>query len=183
MQKSNTPNVSIYKLLTCLVLLVTATFPSMAQQLDPFCNNVLGASFKNEYILIDFSVGEQISIPTLFLDSKCIISSGFLQHKNSDIETYKTIDSFLLKISMGPNPITNYYTITMHQIGIVIVQINILNMQGGMVSQLQGPYSGLNFNKAIDMTMQKEGMYLVQIQFLIDGQYPKTRTYKIFKSL
>ena len=154
----------------------------MAQGLDPRCNNVMGASYKNESIMIDYSVGEQISIPTLFLDAGIIISSGFLQNKNRDIDSYKSLDSFLLKMTMGPNPTSNYFTISIHQLGITVVQISILNMQGVLVDQLQGPYSGLNFNKRIDVTMQKVGFYLIQIKILIDSHYAKTRTYKIFKS-
>jgi hypothetical protein len=154
----------------------------MAQGLDPRCNNVMGASYKKESIMIDYSVGEQISIPTLFIDAGIIISSGFLQNRNRDIDIYNSLDSFLLKMTMGPNPTSNYFTISIHQLGITVVQISILNMQGVLVDQLHGPYSGLNFNKKIDMTMQKEGFYLIQIKIKIDDQFEKIKNYKIFRS-
>ena len=173
----------IAKFFLLILIILTSHFKIFAQGLDPQSNNVVGASYKNESIIIDYSVGEQFIMPTLFLDSSFIISSGFLQNRNSDIDTYKTLDSFLLKMTMGPNPTSNYFTVSIHQLGITVVQISLLNMQGAIVNQLQGPFSGLNFNQRIDLTMQKEGMYLVQINFLIDGQYPKKRTYKIFKSL
>ncbi len=172
----------IVKSLLFVLIIVASHYKLMAQGIDLQCNNLLGGNYKNESIMIDFSVGEQISIPTLFHNSSFIISSGFLQNKNSDISTYKTLDSFLLKLTMGPNPTNNYFTISIHQLGITVVQICILDMQGNILHQLQAPSSGLNFKKRIDMTMQKEGVYLIQIQFLIDGIFPKTRTYKIFKS-
>jgi hypothetical protein len=168
-------------LLLCILLNALA-YNIMAQALDPHSSNVMGSTYKQETIMIDWSVGEQITTPTLLKNGFPIISTGYLQNMNADINTYKTLDSFLVKTIIGPNPTRDYFSIRLHQLGITLEQINILSLQGNIVSQIQGPYSGLNFNKIFDMSEKKEGVYLLQISFLIDGKYKKLKTYKILKT-
>ena len=175
-------NIQNRKSLLLCILLNALAYNNIAQALDPHSSNVMGSTYKQDIILIDWSLGEQVTTPTLLKDGFPIISTGFLQNKNADINTYKTLDSFLLKISIGPNPTRDQFSIKLQQLGITLEQINILNLQGNIASQLQGPYSGLNFNKIFDMSEKKEGMYLIQIKFLIDGKYAKLKTYKIFKT-
>jgi hypothetical protein len=110
-----------------------------------------------------------------------MLSSGFLQNQNDIKFNLKSIDSFNLKILIGPNPMQNIFKISCAQDGIIILNIKITDNLGNSIQVLKGPYAGLNFQKQINLVGEKNGLYYIIINYIVGGQVLSNKVFKLLK--
>jgi hypothetical protein len=126
-------------------------------------------------------MGESLSTETYISKSSIMLSSGFLQNQNDIKFNLKSIDSFNLKILIGPNPMQNIFKISCAQDGIIILNIKITDNLGNSIQVLKGPYAGLNFQKQINLIGEKNGLYYIIINYIIGGQVLSNKVFKLLK--
>jgi hypothetical protein len=126
-------------------------------------------------------MGESLSTETYISKSSIMLSSGFLQNQNDIKFNLKSIDSFNLKILIGPNPMQNIFKISCAQDGIIILNIKITDNLGNSIQVLKGPYAGLNFQKQINLIGEKNGLYYIIINYIIGGQVLANKVFKLLK--
>jgi hypothetical protein len=167
---------------TCLVLFYF-TCPTLVkgQYLDPFCQNIASGSKVNNLLTLDWNIGEALSTETYISKSSILLSSGFLQNKNDAAITFKSIDSFNLKISIGPNPTQNIFKISCAQDGIIILNIKITDNLGNSIQVLKGPYAGLNFQQQINLIGEKNGLYYIIVNYIVGEQVLANKVFKLLK--
>jgi hypothetical protein len=126
-------------------------------------------------------MGESLSTETYISKSSIMLSSGFLQNQNDIKFNLKSIDSFNLKILIGPNPMQNIFKISCAQDGIIILNIKITDNLGNSIQVLKGPYAGLNFQKQINLIGEKNGLYYIIINYIVGGQVLANKVFKLLK--
>jgi hypothetical protein len=126
-------------------------------------------------------MGESLSTETYISKSSIMLSSGFLQNQNDIKFNLKSIDSFNLKILIGPNPMQNIFKISCAQDGIIILNIKITDNLGNSIQVLKGPYAGLNFQKQINLVGEKNGLYYIIINYIVGGQVLSNKVFKLLK--
>jgi hypothetical protein len=126
-------------------------------------------------------MGESLSTETYISKSSIMLSSGFLQNHNDIKFNLKSIDSFNLKILIGPNPMQNIFKISCAQDGIIILNIKITDNLGNSIQVLKGPYAGLNFQKQINLIGEKNGLYYIIINYIVGGQVLANKVFKLLK--
>jgi hypothetical protein len=126
-------------------------------------------------------MGESLSTETYISKSSIMLSSGFLQNQNDIKFNLKSIDSFNLKILIGPNPMQNIFKISCAQDGIIILNIKITDNLGNSIQVLKGPYAGLNFQKQINLVGEKNGLYYIIINYIVGGQVLANKVFKLLK--
>lgn len=151
------------------------------QYFDPFCQNIASGSKSTHDLTLDWNLGEALCTETITSKSTIILSTGFLQNQNEAIITFKRTDSFNLKVIIGPNPIEQFFTISCAQDGLDILHIKIIDAFGNSVQEIKGPYSGLNFQKKINMLSENKGLYYVIVNYLIAGQLGAYKVFKLVK--
>ena len=166
--------------LVIVVICLTGNTGIFGQYLDPFCQNIVSGSKPASNLILDWNMGEPLCTETNVSKANIILSSGFLQNQNEAIFTFKNIDSFKLKILIGPNPIEKYFTIACTQDGLDILQIKIIDAFGNSIQEIKGPYSGLNFQKKINFISENKGIYYVIVNYVLVGKFT---SYKVFKLL
>jgi hypothetical protein len=150
------------------------------QYLDPFCQNILSGSKPASNLTLDWNMGEPLYTETIVSKANMMLSIGFLQNQNEAIRTFKNIDSFKLKILIGPNPMQENFTISCTQDGLDILCIKIIDAFGNSIQEINGPYSGLNFQKKINLLSENKGIYYVIVNYVLAGKFT---AYKVFKLL
>ena len=150
------------------------------QYLDPFCQNILSGSKPASNLTLDWNMGEPLSTATIVSKANMMLSSGFLQNQNEAMMTFKNTDSFKLKILLGPNPMQENFTISCTQDGLDILCIKIIDAFGNSIQEIKGPYSGLNFQKKINLLSKNKGIYYVIVNYVLVGKFT---AYKVFKLL
>lgn len=167
------------RLVLALIYLASST-GIYGQYLDPFCQNIVSGSKPASNLILDWNMGEPLCTETHVSKTNMLLSSGFLQNQNEAIFTFKNIDSFKLKILIGPNPIEKYFTIACAQDGLDILHIKIIDAFGNSIQELKGPYSGHNFQKKINFISENKGIYYVIVNYVLVGKFT---SYKVFKLL
>ena len=110
-----------------------------------------------------------------------IYSSGFLQNRNEVELTYKQLDSFNLKITIGPNPATSHILISCNQDGIIIQTIKIMDAFGITIKDIIEPAAGINYKKQIQFASLPNGIYLVLVKYTIAEKMVGFKLVKIIK--
>ena len=166
-----------------LLPLFYLTFPLLlqGQYLDPFCQNIASGSKVTSTCILDWNIGEFLSTETYISKSNIMLTSGFLQNQNDIIFNLRSIDSFNLKIVIGPNPTQNIFKISCAQDGIIILDINIIDNLGNSIQVLKGPYAGLNFQKEINLIGEKNGLYYIIVNYIVGRQVLANKVLKILK--
>ena len=154
--------------------------------LDPYCFATQGGSktlhSEPNSFLIDWSIGQPMSTPLLDKGYPIMISSGFLQNKNCDRCLYKSLDSFLIPLKIGPNPVEQVLQIQMKQAGVVWEGLDIYTTEGFLLHREKTSQNGLSIYYTISFNRYPKGWYFLKFYFLVDGVYPISRTFKIYKS-
>ena len=163
-----------------VVICLAGNMGLFGQYLDPFCQNIASGSKPASNLILDWNMGEALCMETLVSKANMLLSSGFLQNQNEAILTFKNIDSFKLKILIGPNPIQKNFTIACAQDGLDILHIKIIDAFGISIQEIKGPYSGLNFQKKINFISENKGIYYVIVNYVLVGKFT---AYKVFKLL
>ena len=153
--------------------------------LDPYCFATQGGSktlhSEPNSFLIDWSIGQPMSTPLLDKGYPIMISSGFLQNKNCDRCLYKSLDSFLIPLKIGPNPVEQVLQIQMKQAGVIWEGLDIYTTEGFLLQREKTLQNGLFIYYTIPFNQYPKGWYILKLYFLVDGQYPISKTYQIYK--
>ena len=154
--------------------------------LDPYCFATQGGSktlhSERNSFLIDWSIGQPMSTPLLDKGYPIMISSGFLQNKNCDRCLYKSLDSFLIPLKVGPNPVDQVLQIQMKQTGVIWEGLDIYTTEGFLLQREKTSQNGLSIYYTISFNRYPKGWYFLKFYFLVDGVYPISRTFQIYKS-
>lgn len=154
--------------------------------LDPYCFATQGGSktlhSEPNSILIDWSIGQTVTSSVLNKGNPMILSTGFLQNKNCDRCLYKTLDSFLLPLKIGPNPVEYFLQIQMKQTGVIWEGLAIYTSDGLILHKEKVLLSGLSIQHSIPFTRYPKGWYILKFYFLVDGKYPVSKTFQIYKT-
>jgi len=153
--------------------------------LDPYCFSTQGVSktlhSEPNSFLIDWSIGEPMTTPLLDMGNSMMLSSGFLQNKNCDRCLYKSLDSFLIPLKIGPNPVEQVLQIQMKQAGVVWEGIDLYTTEGFLLHREKTLQNGLFINYSIPFNQYPNGGYFLKLYFLVDGQYPISKIFQIYK--
>lgn len=153
--------------------------------LDPYCFATQGGSktlhSEPNSILIDWSIGQSMTTPLLDKGNFMMLSSGFLQNKNCDRCLYKTLDSFLIPLKIGPNPVEQVLQIQMKQAGVVWEGIDLYTTEGFLLHREKTLQNGLFIYYTISFNQYPKGGYFLKLYFLVDGQYPTSKIFQIYK--
>ena len=153
--------------------------------LDPYCFAMQGGSktlhSEPNSILIDWSIGQSMTTPLLDKGNFMMLSSGFLQNKNCDRCLYKTLDSFLIPLKIGPNPVEQVLQIQMKQAGVVWEGIDLYTTEGFLLHREKTLQNGLFIYYTIPFNQYPKGRYFLKLYFLVDGQYPTSKIFQIYK--
>ena len=152
-----------------------------SQSLDPFCENIASGNKFNQEYTFDWNMGEPLSLATMHLGGRSIYSSGFLQNRNEVELTFKQIDSFNLKITIGPNPTTSNIIINCNQDGMIIEAIKIMDAFGNTIKEIIEPAAGIYYKKQIQLASLPKGIYLVLIKYTIAEKIVGFKIVKIIK--
>lgn len=153
--------------------------------LDPFCFATQGGSKMihneaNSYI-IDWSIGQSMTTTLLKKENPMMLSVGFLQNKNCNRCLYKTIDSFLMPMKMGPNPVQENLQVQMKQAGVLWEGLAIYTTEGVLLHQEKIFQNGISIHYTIQFSQYPKGRYFIKMYFLVDELYPISKTYQIYK--
>ena len=171
----------------CILLLISFAQKAYAQPikyfhfLDPFTINVLGNDKLIQHQLFNWSVGE-FSIRTLNAKPLLIISLGFLQSNYYPSLQYNHLDSFALQIKIGPNPFSNYIIIQSKQDQVIINSIQLIDIHGTILYQLNGDYSGHDFYYKMPIKKLINPLFFLNIRYTISGQIYKSKFFKLLQN-
>ncbi len=154
--------------------------------LDPFSLAIQGGSIalahEQNSIIIDWSLGQPAAGELFNKDYSIFISNGFLQNKNCDRCLYKNIDSFLVQLKIGPNPIVQYLYMQLNQAGIFWQGVDIYNLEGKLIQRTKVNQSAFQLRYNINFNGYPKGIYFLKCYFLIDQQFPIIKTIQIYKT-
>ena len=153
--------------------------------LDPYCFATQGGSktlhSELNSLHIDWSIGQSMTTPLLDKGNFMMLSSGFLQNKNCDRCLYKTLDSFLIPLKIGPNPVDQVLQIQMKQTGVIWEGLDIYTTEGFLLHRGKTSVNGLSIHYTISFSRYPKGWYFLKFYFLVDGQYPTSKIFQIYK--
>ena len=95
---------------------------------------------------------------------------------------YKSIDSFLVQLKIGPNPVDHFLYIQINQAGIIWQGAEIFNTEGRLIQRIELKLSGLQLQNAFNFNQYAKGVYFLKCYFLIDHQITITKTIQIYKT-
>jgi Secretion system C-terminal sorting domain len=154
--------------------------------LDPLGLAIQGGSktlhSEQDSIIMDWSIGQPAVLESFHKDASLCINTGFLQNKNCDQCLYKSLDSFLVQVKIGPNPTEHNLFIQINQAGLIWQGWEIYNMEGKLLERKVINLSGLRLQYTINLSHYTKGIYFLKCYFLIDQQIPIFKTIPIYKS-
>jgi len=171
----------------CILLLLGIVQKPYAQVLsnfhfhDPFTINVAGKYNIIHDVLYDWSFGE-MAIHTMYTKPTFYISLGFLQSNYYPFLQYKNLDSFDIKIKIGPNPFSNYIVIQSQQDQLIINCIQLLDFQGKVLYQVNGDYAGLNFYYKLFVKKLNSPMCFLNISYTISDHINRKKYFKLLQN-
>lgn len=182
---------SFYEKFRCLLILLVLLYSisGMGQYsitgegaaLNPHVINSNGNSFLIHEILLDWNLGDLANTFRTNKNPAIFLTTGFLQNQNPIISLFKDLNNFGQQIKMGPNPFYNEIHISCKQDGINIITIRILDSKGSLLTYINGPFSGLAFEKNIEIQKGKEPFYFVQISYNVSNSYVLYKTFKLIQ--
>jgi hypothetical protein len=158
-----------------------------AQLLDPSNPNAASGIYlansnkSNESWHIDWSFAESISIKTFIKKNGAILSTGFLQPSFTLDPLLTGTDNYNFKLQWGPNPVSNDIRLACQQAGVDIMSIVILDREGNILHQIQGPFSGLHFSKQISFASVNTGIYFIAINYIVAANFKHVKIIKVIK--
>lgn len=154
--------------------------------LDPFGLAIQGGSkdihSEHNSMMLDWSLGQPAVVESFKKETSININTGFLQNKNCDRCLYKKLDSFLVHLAIGPNPLDHYLYIQVNQAGLIWQGLEIYNIEGKLIEKRILNLSGLGLQYSINLSQYPKGIYFLKNYFLIDQQIPIYKTIQIYKT-
>ena len=149
--------------------------------LDPNVINSNGGSAIIHQIVFDWNVGDVAATYNIPKPHEMLLTTGFLQSEPDVSLLFKALYNFGQQIKIGPNPFYNEIHISCKQYGMSIISIRVLDSKGSMVKYIKGPFSGLAFEKHIEIQKGKDPCYFVQICYNISNSYSIYKTFKLIQ--
>jgi len=168
--------------------LVTLSSKGLTQELgrikylDPISMNVNGGSSLTINYLFDWSFGEAPIIQTLSRNGCLVLTTGFLQNFYDPLLLFNQIDSFALQIKVGPNPFLDHIVTSVHQDGINIKSIQVLNFQGRLIYYQEGIFSGLSFYHEIQLGKLNNPVCYLLIHYTLASKIDKSKIIKLIQN-
>ena len=154
--------------------------------LDPLGLAIQGGSksihSEQDSIIMDWSIGQPACFDLINKNYPITISSGFIQNKNCDQCLYKSLDSFLVQVKIGPNPTEHNLYTHINQSGLIWQGWEMYNMEGKLLERRVINLSGLRLQYTINLSHYSKGIYFLKYYFLIDQQIPIIKTIQIYKT-
>ncbi|MFZ9242353.1 MAG: T9SS type A sorting domain-containing protein [Sediminibacterium sp.] len=154
--------------------------------LDPLGLAIQGGSktlhSEQDSIIMDWSIGQPAVLDSFNKDASLIVNTGFLQNKNCDKCLYKSLDSFLVQVKIGPNPTEHNLYTHINQLGLIWQGWEMYNLEGKLLERRVINLSGLRLQYTINLSNYSKGMYFLKYYFLIDQQISIIKTIQIYKS-
>lgn len=166
----------------CMILAFLCSCHLQAQTGYPNIISVNADSKALNGIWWDWSFGEQLLVNTLHADKDFMLTTGFLQNDFGVGVNFKELELTTV-FKIGPNPIIQNVKVTGDQIGIVISKIEIINEQGQLVKNVQGPFSGIQFEQILPFASANTGIYFIMIHYVVGNSILKKQIFKIIKQL
>lgn len=151
------------------------------QQIDPHTINSIGGTIYSNQMRIDWGLGEMASTFKINHTPSILLSTGYLQSSYDIVSLFNQLDSFGLHIKVGPNPFYNTLRIYCALDGLDIMAIQIFDSHGVVIKNIQGPFSGLQFEQTIQIQKLSTPICLVYIQYKIANLYSRQRIYKLIQ--
>jgi len=174
-------------------LLIAFTNVSVAQNIDTAQNfrlkttNSASGSYLSLALSIDWNLGEVFTLP--LKDNKNLnFTTGFLQSMEVEFMTppksnleHLNLDTVKLLFTIYPNPTTNVVSIKNPTAIVKIVEMNIFDYNGLHVYLVNEPYSTPSYTKQIYLALLLPGTYYLQVKYIVNQTYARSRIYKIIK--
>ena len=130
---------------------------------------------------IDWSIGESFLIKTLVSKNGAIFTTGFLQGVPDPKVQYSIVDNFENSFQFGPNPFTQDLWIGANEANLSITKLEVLNSVGQIVHKTTGPFSGIHFDKKLQLGSVNTGNYYLLIYYVVGDLYVKFKIIPISK--
>lgn len=149
--------------------------------------NSASGTYLSNALSIDWNLGE-VFTATLNDNIKTILTSGFLQSRevefmlppNANLE-YLTLDTVKLLFPIYPNPTKNFISIKNPNANVKIVEMNLFDYKGADVYSIKEPYSSPTYTKQIYLAHLLQGTYFIQVKYIVNQKYYRSRISKIIK--
>ena len=148
----------------------------------PFTLNVSSQTSNqaSPYIL-DWSLGETISINTLHSSQNIMMTTGVLQNEILLYFSMDQIDSIGNQIYVGPIPVKESLHIWTHQNNVTIQKMILTDQWGRIKIKVDGPFSGLYFKYEIPFTSVNTGIYFLMIHYVVGQSMTRIKICKVIK--
>lgn len=134
----------------------------------------------NPYIL-DWSLGETVSINTLYGAENMMMTTGVLQNEILHSFSTEQVDSIGQQIYVGPIPVKELLDVWTHQNNVTILKMIITDQWGRIKLKIDGPFSGLYFKQQIPFTSVNTGIYFLMIHYVVGQSMTRTKICKVIK--
>lgn len=169
-----------------LALAILSSMQGLAQsKVNIKPNFTLNISSQTSYqaspYVLDWSLGETISINTLYSSQNMMMTTGVLQNEILHYFSMDQIDSIGNQIYVGPIPVKESLHIWTHQNNVTILKMIITDQWGRIKIKIDGPFSGLYFKQQIPFTSVNTGIYFLMIQYVAGQSMARTKMCKVIK--
>jgi len=148
----------------------------------PFTLNVSSqTSYQASPYILDWSLGETISINTLHSSQNMMLTTGILQNEILHYFSMDQIDSIGNQIYVGPIPVQESLHIWSHQNNVTIHKMILTDQWGRIKIKVDGPFSGLYFKYEIPFTSVNTGIYFLMIHYVAGQSMTRTKICKVIK--
>jgi hypothetical protein len=162
------------KIILIFVLSLTST-SFYAQSIAPQSLNSGGTKMTQANGSLSFTVGELVVLSQTDSEGNSL-GSGFTSGATISTATIKEPDTELLNVNVFPNPTTDLVTISIQDIKLSQLIIEVSDINGKIVSS--GIYAGISNNIGINTSIWEKGNYFL---YLKDTQNQIIGIYKIIK--
>ncbi|MDB4648889.1 T9SS type A sorting domain-containing protein [Crocinitomicaceae bacterium] len=110
---------------------------------------------------LTFVLGEVVLLSATDTDNNTI-NSGFTSGSTITISTVATVDNSLLDVQLYPNPTSNLITVSIQDINLPEITVEVLDMTGRVINS--GRYKGLSNKIGINSSAWENGKYILHLK-------------------
>ena len=161
---------------TVLFFLSIVSTSFYAQSIAPQSVNSGGTKMTQANGSLSFTVGELVVVTQIDSEGNSL-GSGFTSGATISTATIQEPDAELLNVNVFPNPTTDLITVSIQDIKLSELIIEVSDLNGKIVSS--GKYAGISNNIGINTSSWERGTYFLNLK---DNQTQIIGTYKIIKN-
>jgi hypothetical protein len=169
---------------SCFIILVLVINSGglNAQSINPQVINAGGMSSKSGTVLLDYSIGEQVSITQYNASPNVKLTAGFLQ-------TFATLVTGLITsprqeevaLQLFPNPAWDYTTVKGAVSKPGYLEFQLIDLQGRVLESVPPTYYYNRVEKEFSISSLAAGMYFIRLTYSAEG-FAQAATLKLIKS-